>query len=76
MKQDIETITELALKLPPQRRARIAEILVESLDYEEDFTFSDAWRMETLKRCQEIDSDPSLLIDVDSIMADLRPRYS
>ena len=72
----IETITELALKLSPSARARIAEILLESLDYEEDFAVSDAWRLEILKRCQEIDSDPSLLADGDSILADLRQRYS
>jgi len=34
---NIETITEQALKLEPALRAYIAVILLESLDYEEDF---------------------------------------
>ncbi|MGZ4954797.1 MAG: hypothetical protein ACXV8O_12015 [Methylobacter sp.] len=34
---NIETITEQALKFAPASRAYIAEILLESLDYEEDF---------------------------------------
>ena len=54
---NIETITEQALKLDPALRAHIAEILLESLDYEEDVTVSEAWRQEIQKRCKEIDTE-------------------
>lgn len=60
---NIETLTEQVLKLAPASRAQIAEILLESLDYEEDFLVSEAWRQEIRKRCKEIDADPSILID-------------
>ena len=72
---NIETITEQALKLEPALRAHIAEILLESLDYEEDFTVSDAWRQEIQKRCKEIDANPSLLIDGEQFMTELKQRY-
>ena len=69
---NIETITEQALKLEPALRAYIAEILLESLDYEEDFIVSDAWRQEIQKRCKEIDNNPSLLIDGEKFMIELK----
>lgn len=72
---NIEILTEQALKLAPAERAQIAEILLESLDYEEDFAVSEAWRQEIQKRCQEIDDDPSLLIDGEKIMDKLKQRY-
>lgn len=58
---NVETITEQALKLEPALRAYVAEILLESLDYEEDFNVPEAWRQEIKKRCDEIDADPSIL---------------
>jgi hypothetical protein len=39
---NIETIAELVLKLEPMSRAYISEILLESLDIEEDFIVSEA----------------------------------
>jgi hypothetical protein len=39
---NIETIAEQVLKLEPVSRAYIAEILLESLDIEEDFIVSEA----------------------------------
>jgi putative addiction module component (TIGR02574 family) len=72
---NIEKITEQALKLEPALRAYIAEILLESLDYEEDFIVSEAWLQEIQKRCQDIDGNPSLLIDGEQFMANLRQRY-
>ena len=71
---NIETITEQALKLEPALRAYIAEILLESLDYEEDFIVSDAWRHEIQKRCKEIDTNHSLLIDGEQFIAELKQR--
>lgn len=72
---NIEAITEQALKLEPTLRAYIAEILLESLDYEEDFIVSEAWRQEIQKRCKEIDANPSLLIDGEQFIDELKQRY-
>jgi hypothetical protein len=72
---NVQTITEQALKLDPALRAYVAEVLLESLDYEEDFIVSEAWQQEIQKRCQEIDTDPSILIDGECLMTELRQRY-
>jgi len=71
----IETITEQALSLAPASRAYLAEILLESLDYEEDVTVSEAWRQEIQKRCQEIDANPAILVDGVKFIAELKQRY-
>ncbi len=72
---NIETIAEQTLKLEPASRAYIAEILLESLDYEEDFIVSEAWRQEIQKRCKEIDTNSSILVDGEQFMAELKLRY-
>jgi len=72
---DAQTITEQALKLTPAARAHIAEILIESLDYEEDFPVSEEWRQEITKRCREIDANPAVLLDGEEVMTELRQRY-
>jgi hypothetical protein len=48
---------------------------LESLDYEEDFIVSEAWRQEIQKRCMEIDADSSLLIDGEQFMTEMKQRY-
>ena len=73
---NIETIAEQALKLEPTSRAYIAEILLESsLDHEEDFIVSKAWRQEIQKRCKEIDTNSSILVDGKQFMTELKLRY-
>jgi len=52
MMSEVETITEKALKLSSPARACIAEILLESLDFEEDFPISEQWQREIMKRCK------------------------
>jgi putative addiction module component (TIGR02574 family) len=72
---DAQTITEQALKLAPAARAYIAEILIESLDYEDEFPVSEEWRQEIQKRCKEIDANSALLLDGEQVMAELRKRF-
>ncbi|OQW75638.1 MAG: addiction module antitoxin RelB [Proteobacteria bacterium ST_bin11] len=72
---DTQTITEQALKLAPAARAYIAEILIESLDYVDDFPVSEEWRQEIEKRCKEIDANSALLLDGEQVMAELRQSY-
>lgn len=73
---NIETITEQVLKLAPASRAYIAEILLESLDYEEDFLVSEEWRQEIQKRSKEIGATPALFIDGEQYMAELNQHYA
>lgn len=76
MKSEIEKITEKVMKLPPTTRAYLAEILLESLDYEEDFSISDEWVKEIHRRCQEIDEGKIELIPAEDALAQLKHKYS
>ncbi|GEM19652.1 addiction module antitoxin RelB [Nitrosococcus oceani] len=76
MKSDIEEIAEKALKLPSTARASLAELLLESLDYEEDFLISDEWMKEIQKRCREIDEGKVQLISAENALVQLQKKYS
>ena len=65
MKSEIKTIVEKALQLPSNARASIAELLLESLDHEDDFSVSAEWQAEIKKRCDEVGNyevEPILLV--------------
>lgn len=72
MKSEIEEIAEKAFKLPSTARASLAELLLESLDYEEDFLISDEWMNETHKRCREIDEGKMQLISAEDALTQLQ----
>jgi putative addiction module component (TIGR02574 family) len=76
MKSEIEELVEKALKLPSTARAALAELLLESLDYEEDFLISDEWMNEIQKRCREIDEGKVKLISAEDALAQLQKKYS
>ncbi len=76
MKSEIEEITEKVLKFPSSARASIAEILLESLDYEEDFLISDEWMEEVQKRCREMDDGKVQPLSADDALAQLQKKYS
>jgi len=76
MKADAKKILEEALHLEPSTRALIAETLLESLDFEEDFEISPAWRDEIQRRCEQIDRGEVELIDSDTVMAELRKKHA
>lgn len=76
MKANAKKILEEAMQLEPGTRALIAETLLESLDFEEDFEISQAWRDEIQRRCEQIDRGEVELIDSGTVMADLRKKYA
>jgi putative addiction module component (TIGR02574 family) len=76
MKSEIEEIAEKALKLPSTARAFLAEMLLESLDYEEDFPISDEWIQEIQARCREIEEGSVQLISAEDALAQLQEKYS
>ena len=76
MKADAKKILEEAMHLEPSTRALIAETLLESLDFEEDFEISQMWRDEIQRRCEQIDRAEVELIDSDTVMADLRMKHA
>jgi hypothetical protein len=76
MAQKVKDILDQALALLPNSRAYIAEVLLESLDCEQDFPLSEAWRTEIQERCSEIDHGEVELIPGEEALASLleRPR--
>ena len=76
MKPDAKKIIEDAMQLEPRSRALVAEALLESLDFGEDFPVSQAWKEEIRRRCEAIDSGKVSLIDSDTVMGELRNKYS
>ncbi|HEX7767236.1 MAG TPA: addiction module protein [Nitrospira sp.] len=76
MKADAKKILEEAMQLEPATRAFIAESLLEGLDFKQDFEVSPAWRAEIQRRCDEIDRGIAKLVDSDTVMAELRKKYS
>ncbi len=76
MAHKVRDIIDEALTLPSNGRAYVAEVLLESLDFEEDFPVDDAWRAEIEKRCREIDTGEVELIPGEQAMAALRARFS
>jgi len=75
MKSEIENIAEKALNLSSSARAYLVELLLESLDFEEDFPISDEWIDEIQRRCKEIDNRDIELIDGETALAELRKNY-
>lgn len=76
MKANAKKVLEEAMQLEPGSRAMIAETLLESLDFEEDFEVSQAWREEIQRRCEQIDRREVELIDSDTVMAELRKKHA
>jgi putative addiction module component (TIGR02574 family) len=76
MKANAKKILEEAMQLEPGVRAMIAETLLESLDFEEDFEISQAWREEIQRRCDQIDRGEAELIDSETVMAELRKKHA
>lgn len=73
---EIEEIAERALMLSPSARAHLAEILLESLDYEEDFVVSPEWMTEIRRRCLQIDRSEVRLLPGEEALAELYTKYS
>lgn len=76
MQTEIDDVVEKALRLPSNVRASLAELLLESLDYEEDVVVSEEWKAEVQRRCQEIDNGKVKLISADDALAQLQSKYS
>ena len=75
MKRNAAEIIAEAIELSPENRALIAETLLESLDFEEDFPLSQEWKEEIRRRCAEIDGGETPLLDGDEVMAELREKF-
>ena len=76
MKPEKKKILEEALQLEPTTRAFIAETLLESLDFEQDFTITPEWLEEIHQRVDEIDQGKAALTDNKNVINELREKYT
>ncbi|MDD1622771.1 MAG: addiction module protein [Methylococcaceae bacterium] len=72
MNTDPKGIIDEVMQLPPAIRASIAETLLESLDFEEDFPVSSVWLEEINRRCAAIANGTAKLVDHESALKQLR----
>ena len=68
----VEQITEVALALPSEARALLADRLVESLDPITDDAIRDLWSEEALRRLEEVRSGKVESIPGDVALARIR----
>ena len=68
MSPKTESIMKEALELPREARALIAERLLESLDFEEPFKLSEAWRLEIARRCRQIEAGTVELVPAETVL--------
>jgi putative addiction module component (TIGR02574 family) len=66
-----EIITEV-LRLPRESRALLAEKLLETLDFDEDFEVDAQWREEIRRRCTELDRGAVSLIPGEQVLDEAR----
>ncbi len=58
-----------------RERVHRVEVLLESLDYEEDVPVSEEWLNEIRRRCREIDNGEVNLIPGETVLKNLREKY-
>lgn len=75
-KPDAKKLLDDALQMEPTVRAFIAETLLDSLDLEQDLPVSQKWLEEIRRRCDEIDSGKTTLLDGTMVINDLRGKYA
>ena len=75
MQPEINDVAERILKLSPTARAYLAEVLLQSLDYEEDFPVSEEWIKEIHHRCHEMDEKKIKLITAEDALDQLQKKY-
>ncbi len=74
MELEVKDIVQHIMLLPNHVRAYLAEILLESLDFEEDFPIEEEWLNEITCRCREIDEGKTDFIPGDEALARLRKQ--
>jgi len=74
MKTEITNITNQILSFPPNTRAYLAEVLLESLDYEENYDVSNEWLHEIKHRCDDIDNGKVELVSGQKVINSLKNK--
>ena len=72
MMSKFEEVTSKAMALPPENRAELAELLIQSLDEKEDEEVRSAWLSEIRRRDQEIRSGASVTKPAEQVLKEAR----
>ena len=72
----VEDIADVALELPSEARALLADRLVESLDPAEDGYIHTLWSVEANRRLNELRSGAVIGIPGEEAFAKLRKKYA
>ena len=72
MNPDPNRLIDEAMQLQPSIRAFIAEVILDTLDCEDNFLVSSAWQVEMQKRCAAIDTGTARLVGNESAFRSLR----
>ncbi len=76
MTQSLHQVEAQALQLSPQDRARLAEVLWQSLDDATSDGVAQAWHEEIGRRVQALDAGQCDLVASDVVMVGLRARLN
>ncbi len=71
---ELNEIFNNAIVLPLHERAYLAQLLLESIDREEDSEITEDNMIEILRRCKEIDEGRVNLIPAEQAIAQIRER--
>jgi putative addiction module component (TIGR02574 family) len=74
MMTEFEEVTSKAMALPPQSRAELAELLIQSLDEKEEDELKSAWLTEIRRRDQEIRSGVSVTKPAEEVLKEAREK--
>ena len=72
MPDPVVELSKQAQTLLPEQRARLAELLLDSIHQSPDLAVEQAWDQELQKRIAEIEQGTAVLISADEVFAQVR----
>lgn len=73
---ELEIVKSQLLLLPVEDRLAIGEMLIESVDADEDFELDAAWEAEVERRVNEVERGTAKLLSFEEVNAAIRDRLS
>ena len=73
---ELEIVKSQLLLLPVEDRLAIGEMLIESVDADEDFELDAAWEAEVERRVDEVERGTAKLLSFEEVNAAIRDRLS
>jgi len=70
--KSFEKLSREVFKLPPEERADLARMIIESLEPEKDADVEKAWQQEVSRRVRQIDQDDEKLIPYEEVKKQIR----